>query len=190
MEERERPGVSVERVCHRHASPPGWSPLAGRVRLTARKAATAGDVAIAEDAANELPPLVALRDLMRPLDAMMAIERDDGRCTFAPGSHSPAAAKRRVAAGKSMMIVTPAGVKRNASLLKILFWDGAGAVPRSPNRIDRAQFRGRVWRSPADCHAYLGAARYVDRGHRLACPGTVLAAASRRMKSAELVHQI
>jgi len=65
--------------------------------LTARKALQLATVAIADGAANEVPALAALRDLVRPPDGMMAIELEDGRRVFAPTGSSPAAVKRQLA---------------------------------------------------------------------------------------------
>jgi hypothetical protein len=41
-------------------------------------------VALADGAANEVPALVALRDLVWPPDEMTAIELEDGQRVFAP----------------------------------------------------------------------------------------------------------
>jgi len=65
--------------------------------LTARKALQLATVAIADGAANEVPALAALRDLVRPPDGMTAIEPEDGRRVFAPTGSSPAAVKRQLA---------------------------------------------------------------------------------------------
>jgi hypothetical protein len=51
-------------------------------------------VALADGAANDLPALAALRDLVQPPDGMMAIELDDGRRVLAPVGSNPAAVKR------------------------------------------------------------------------------------------------
>jgi len=51
-------------------------------------------VALADGAANDLPALAALRDLVQPPDGMMAIELDDGRRVPAPFGSNPAAVKR------------------------------------------------------------------------------------------------
>lgn len=58
--------------------------------LTARKAPQLATVALADGAANEVPALAALRDLVGPPDGMMTIELEDGRRVFAPAGNSPA----------------------------------------------------------------------------------------------------
>jgi hypothetical protein len=65
--------------------------------LTARKAPQLTTVTLADDMANEVPTLAALRDLVRPPDGMMAIELGDGRRVFAPEGSSPADVKRQLA---------------------------------------------------------------------------------------------
>ena len=65
--------------------------------LSARKAPQLVTVALAHGAANEVPALAVLRDLVRPPDGMIAIELDDGRRVFAPADSSPAAVKRQLA---------------------------------------------------------------------------------------------
>jgi hypothetical protein len=69
--------------------------------LSARKAPQLVTVALADGAANEVPALAALRDLMRPPDGMMAIELDDGQRVFAPEGSNPVAVKRRLAKGET-----------------------------------------------------------------------------------------
>ena len=51
--------------------------------LSARKTPQLLTVALADGAANELPALAALRDLVRPPDGMMAIEVGDGQRVLA-----------------------------------------------------------------------------------------------------------
>ena len=98
VQETEKSGVSVADVCRRHGIATSllfrWQVQFG---LTARKALQLATVAIADGAANEVPALAALRDLVRPPDGMMAIELEDGRRVFAPTGSSPAAVKRQLA---------------------------------------------------------------------------------------------
>jgi hypothetical protein len=66
-------------------SPPACSSAGGsKFGLTARKAPQLATVALADGAANEVPALVALRDLVWPPDEMTAIELEDGQRVFAP----------------------------------------------------------------------------------------------------------
>ena len=65
--------------------------------LTARKAPELALVEIADEGETEPPALVALRNLVRPPDGMVAIELDDGRRVFAPAGASAAAVKRHLA---------------------------------------------------------------------------------------------
>ncbi|TRC75281.1 transposase [Mesorhizobium sp. WSM4307] len=96
--ETERPGVVVARVCRRHGIA---TSMAFRWReefgLTARKAPELALVEIADGAESEPPALVALRNLVRPPDGMVAIDLDDGRRVFAPAGASAAAVKRQLA---------------------------------------------------------------------------------------------
>ena len=98
VQETEKPGVSVAQVCRRHGIATSmvfrWRVEFG---LTARKAPQLATVALADGAANEPPALVALRDLVRPPDGMIAIELDNGRRVFAPAGSSPAEVKRQLA---------------------------------------------------------------------------------------------
>ena len=91
VQETEKPGVSVAQVCRRHGVATSmvfrWRVDFG---LSARKAPQLVTVALADGAANELPALAVLRDLVRPPDGMMAIEVGDGRRVFAPADSSPA----------------------------------------------------------------------------------------------------
>ena len=65
--------------------------------LSARKARQLVTAVLANDAANEVPALAVLRDLVRPPDGMTAIEMGDGQRVFAPVDSSPAAVKRQLA---------------------------------------------------------------------------------------------
>ena len=98
VQETEKPGVGVAQVCRRHGIATSmvfrWRVEFG---LTARKAPQLAAVALADGAANEPPALVALRDLVRPPDGMIAIELDDGRRVFAPAGSSPTEVKRQLA---------------------------------------------------------------------------------------------
>jgi transposase-like protein len=91
VQETEKPGVSVAQVCRRHGVATSmvfrWRVDFG---LSARKAPQLVTVALADGAANELPALAVLRDLVRPPDGMMAIEVGEGRRVFAPADSSPA----------------------------------------------------------------------------------------------------
>jgi transposase-like protein len=98
VQETEKPGVAVAQVCRR----PGiatsllfrWRVQFG---LTTRKAPQLVTVALADGAANEVPALAALRDLVRPPDGLTANELEDGRRVFAPAGSSPAEVKRQLA---------------------------------------------------------------------------------------------
>jgi transposase-like protein len=98
VQETEKPGIAVAEVCRRHGIATSmlfrWRAEFG---LTARKAPQLATVTFADGAADELPALAALRDLVRPPDGMTAIELDDGRRVFAPAGSSPAAVKRQLA---------------------------------------------------------------------------------------------
>lgn len=98
VQETEKQGVSVAEVCRRHGVATSmlfrWRAQFG---LTARKVPQLVTVALADGAANELPALAALRDLVQPPDGMMAIELEDGRRVFAPAGSNPAAVKRQFA---------------------------------------------------------------------------------------------
>jgi transposase-like protein len=98
VQETEKPGVAVAEICRRHGIATSllfrWRVQFG---LTARKAPQLATVALADDMANAVPALAALRDLVRPPDGMMAIELDDGRRVFAPAGTSLAAVKRQLA---------------------------------------------------------------------------------------------
>ena len=97
VQETEKPGVAVAQVCRRHGIATSllfrWRVQFG---LTARKAPRLATVALADGAANEVPALAALRDLVRPPDGMMMIELEDGRRVFAPAGISPAELKRQL----------------------------------------------------------------------------------------------
>jgi transposase-like protein len=97
VQETEKPGVSVAQVC-RHGVATSmvfrWRVDFG---LSARKAPQLVTVALADGAANEVPALAALRDLVRPPGGMMAIELENGRRVFAPAGSSPAEVKRQLA---------------------------------------------------------------------------------------------
>lgn len=98
VQETEKPGASVAQVCRRHGIATSmlfrWRVEFG---LTARKAPQLATVALADGAANELPALAALRDLVQPPDGMIAIELEDGRRVFAPAGSNPAAVERQLA---------------------------------------------------------------------------------------------
>lgn len=98
VQETERPGVSVAEVCRRHGIATSLL-FRGRVQfgLTARKAPLLATVALADGAANEVPALADLRDLVRPPNGMTTIELEDGRRVFAPAGSSPAEVKRQLA---------------------------------------------------------------------------------------------
>jgi transposase-like protein len=98
VQETEKPGVAVAEICRRHGIATSllfrWRVQFG---LTARRAPQLATVALTDGAANEVPALTALRDLVKPPDGMMAIELDDGRRVFAPADSSPADVKRQLA---------------------------------------------------------------------------------------------
>ena len=81
VQETEKPGASVAQVCRRHGIATSMVVFRWRVDfgLSARKAPQLVTLALADGAANELPALAVLRNLVRPPDAMMAIEVGDGR---------------------------------------------------------------------------------------------------------------
>nr|WP_164762577.1 hypothetical protein [Mesorhizobium sp. M7A.F.Ca.MR.245.00.0.0] len=86
----------MAQVCRRHGIA---TSMAFRWReefgLTARKAPQLAMVALADGAANELPALAALRDLVQPPDGMVAMELDmDGACSRAGAT--TAAVKRQL----------------------------------------------------------------------------------------------
>jgi hypothetical protein len=64
--------------------------------LSARKARQLVTVVLANGAANEVPALAVLCDLVRPPDGMTANEMADRRRVFAPADSSPAAVKRQL----------------------------------------------------------------------------------------------
>jgi len=98
VRETEKPGVAVAEVCRRHGIATSllfrWRVQFG---LTARKAPQLATVALTDSAANEVPALTALRDLVKPPDGMLAIKLEDGRRVFAPAGSSPADVKRQFA---------------------------------------------------------------------------------------------
>jgi len=98
VQETEKPGVSVSQVCRRHGVATSmvfrWRVQFG---LTARKTPQLATVALADGAANEVPALVALRDLVQPPNGMNAFDLEDGRRVFAPAGSSPAEVKRQLA---------------------------------------------------------------------------------------------
>ena len=98
VQETEKAGASWAQVCRRHGIATSmifrWR---GDFGLSARKAPQLVTVAMANGAANEVPALAVLRDLVRPPDGMTAIEMGDGRRVFAPADSSPAAVKRQLA---------------------------------------------------------------------------------------------
>jgi len=98
VQETEKPGASVAQVCRRHGIATSmvfrWRVDFG---LSAGKAPQLVTVALANGAANEVPALAALRDLVRPPDGMIAIEMGDGQRVFAPADSNPAEVKRRLA---------------------------------------------------------------------------------------------
>jgi transposase-like protein len=98
VQETEKPGVSVAQICRRHgiATSMGfrWRAAFG---LSALKAPQLATVELADGAANEPSALVALRNLVRPPDGMMAVELDDGRRVFVPAGRTPAEVKRQLA---------------------------------------------------------------------------------------------
>ena len=98
VQESEKPGVAVAAVCRRHGIATSmlfrWRVQFG---LTARKAPQLATVALAGGAANEVPALAALRDLVRPPNGMTAVELEDGRRVFAPAGSSPAEVERQLA---------------------------------------------------------------------------------------------
>jgi transposase-like protein len=98
VQETEKPGVAVAEVCRRHGIATSllfrWRVQFG---LTARKAPQLATVALTDGAANEVPALTALRDLVKPPDGMMAIKLEDGRRVFASAGSSPADVKRQLA---------------------------------------------------------------------------------------------
>jgi transposase-like protein len=98
VQEAEKPDAAVAAVCRRHGIATSqlfrWRVQFG---LTARKAPQLATVAIADDAAKEVPALAALRDLVRAPDGMTAIELEDGRRVFAPTGISLAEVKRQLA---------------------------------------------------------------------------------------------
>lgn len=104
VQETEKPGVAVAEICRRHGIATSmvfrWRTQLG---LTARKTPQLVTVALADGAANELPALVALRDLVRPPDGMMAIELENGRRVFAPAGSNPVAVKRQLAKGRTSL---------------------------------------------------------------------------------------
>jgi len=116
VQETEKPGASVAYVCRRHGVATSmvfrWRVDFG---LGARKALQLVTVALADGAANELPALAVLRDLVRPPDGMMAIEVGDGRRVFAPADSSPVEPAARQQ-GEGIMIVISAGVKVHLAL--------------------------------------------------------------------------
>jgi hypothetical protein len=76
-----------------------WVEFRWRVEfgLAARKALQMATIALADGVANEPSALVALRDLVRPPDGMIAIELHDGGRVFAPAGSTPAEVKRQLA---------------------------------------------------------------------------------------------
>ncbi|MGY4173466.1 hypothetical protein [Bradyrhizobium sp. USDA 4529] len=56
--------------------------------LTPRKAPQLATVTLADGAANEVPVLAVLRNLVQPPDGMMALELADGRRVFAPAGNT------------------------------------------------------------------------------------------------------
>ena len=98
VQETEKPGANVAQVCRRHGIATSmvfrWRVDFG---LSAGKAPQLVTVALANGAANEVPALAALRDLVRPPDGMIAIEMGDGQRVFAPADSNPAEVKRRLA---------------------------------------------------------------------------------------------
>jgi transposase-like protein len=98
VQETEKPGASVAQVCRCHGVATSMV-FHRRVDfgLSARKAPQLVTVALDDGAANELPALAVLRDLVRPPDSMMVIEVGDGRRVFAPAESSPAEVKRQLA---------------------------------------------------------------------------------------------
>jgi len=96
VQETEKPGVSVAEVCRRRGIATSlqfrWRVQFG---LAARKAPQLATVTLTDSAANEVPALTALRDLVKPPDGMLEIKLEDGRRVFAPAGSSPADVKRR-----------------------------------------------------------------------------------------------
>ncbi|MER9119829.1 transposase [Mesorhizobium sp. M0954] len=83
VRETEKPGVAVAQVRRRHGVA---TSMAFRWReefgLTARNALELTTVELADGGEDEPSALAALRDLVRPPDGMVAIERDDdGACS-------------------------------------------------------------------------------------------------------------
>ena len=91
VQETGKPGVAVAEVCRRHGNATSllfrWRVQFG---LTARKSQQMATVVHAAGAANEMPALAVLRDLVKPPDGTMAIKPEDGRRVFAPARSSPA----------------------------------------------------------------------------------------------------
>ncbi len=100
VRETEKPRVSVAQVCCRHGVATSMV-VRRRVKfgLTVRKAPQLAMVTLADSAANELPALAILRDLVQPPDGTVAIELADGPRVFAPAGSTPAAVMRQLAAG-------------------------------------------------------------------------------------------
>ncbi|MGY3493927.1 transposase [Bradyrhizobium sp. USDA 4502] len=89
VQQTEKPGVSVAQVCRRHGVA---TSMVFRRRtvfgLTARKVPRLATVTLADGAANEVPALAALHDLVQPPDGTIAIELADGRRVSAPAGNT------------------------------------------------------------------------------------------------------
>jgi transposase-like protein len=79
VQETEKSGVAVAQVCRRHGIATSllfrWRVQFG---LTARKAPQLATVALTDGAANEVPALTVLRDLVKPPDGTQNGWRDRG----------------------------------------------------------------------------------------------------------------
>jgi len=90
------------------ASPPVWSFAAGRLPLpvdfglSARKSPQLVTVVLADGAANELPALAILRDLVRPPDGMIAIIKQLQRMQFGRRSEPCGLRRHYVAAVRAL----------------------------------------------------------------------------------------
>ncbi|MBZ9757300.1 transposase [Mesorhizobium sp. ESP6-5] len=106
VQETEKPGVAVAQVCRRHGIA---TCIVFRLReefgLTARKAPRLVTVVLADGADNEPPTFAALRDLVRPLEGMVAIELDDGRRVFTAAG-TPTGVRRSAAGGGGSLKIT------------------------------------------------------------------------------------
>jgi transposase-like protein len=97
VQETEKPGVAVAEVCRRHGIATSLL-FPGASSSVRRKAPQLATVALADGAANDLPALAALRDLVQPPDGMMAIELDEWKARPCAGRQSgcgEAAVRRR-----------------------------------------------------------------------------------------------